>query len=587
MPSARWVSYVWQKPVAAALAWAVSAAMLFHRLPFGTSYGDEAYYNAMPYSFAIGSKPYVDELGVFQNAGVLQAPFFRAYIAIAGSGDGIVLFNRYLYFVYALVASILAFRLARRISSTSAACCVGALVVSFSYFNIFAISYNTVGAFSFFCGMVTAANALLNPRPGRGLFAASLFCLAGMFGYPGLTPAVLSYLLIVLGWLYRKTARASFFNGLWGLGAGAAVALLTLSTLAMSIGRAGIARLAEFTHNMGYGNQSIWQRLNVFGAIVHTWRWMIFAYIALFIAVPLLCRYLKHTALLVAAGVATAAAFAYCYWSCLGVFTPSAAAVGLTVIPVLAPLCVALNRSWKYGHFVLLLLWAPSTISMVTLTYTSSNQWLATYLGVLGALFAGVVSFAAYIETLSERSPQRQLGYQALLVALVASLLLNQDRGMYAGAYSEESRLDFLDTRVHSGPFRGTKTAANIAFFLESIDRDLKTVERENPEAKTLTVFDDFPAGYMSTRLKPRTFANWIIWGFFPAAYAHAMAKEAFGSPEKLPDILLEVHTTAAGRSYWEKFVRRRFKPIIKHPELDYMILKKIEKRPAALGTDS
>jgi hypothetical protein len=106
-------------------------------------------------------------------------------------------------------------------------------------------------------------------------------------------------------------------------------------------------------------------------------------------------------------------------------------------------------------------------------------------------------------------------------------------------------------------------------------------VERENPAAKTLTVFDNFPGGYMSTRLKPRTFSNWIIWGFFVPERARALAHETFGSPDQLPDILLEVTTDTLGRSYWEQCVHGQYKPIIRRPDLKYVILKKIHKQAA------
>jgi len=85
-----------QRPaqVAAGLVWAIAALSLLHRLPYGVSHRDEAFYGAMPYSFLLGNRPYVDELARHQNAGILVLPFFRLYRAIVGSADGIILFNR-------------------------------------------------------------------------------------------------------------------------------------------------------------------------------------------------------------------------------------------------------------------------------------------------------------------------------------------------------------------------------------------------------------------------------------------------------------------------------------------------------------
>ena len=581
MPSSSWLNSLWQKPVGPALAWAASVVLLFHRLPFGISYADEASYSAIPYSFAIGGRPYVDELGVFQNVGILLTPFFRAYIAIAGSGDGLVLFNRYLYFVCVVAVSVLAFRFVKRVVSTGTACWVGGLIVTFAYFGILSISYNSCGAFGFLCGMAVAGRALLSPRPGLGLFGATLLCVVAMFGYPGLTPVVALYLMTVVGWLYWMTPRASFSNGLLGLCAGVGVALLAGATFVIRVGFENVVHVAEFTRNMGYAKQGALQRLNVFGSMFEHWGFRPLAYLALYVALPLACRFLKSTFLLVAAAAATAVALAYCYWLCLSVFTSSPVAIGLLTIPMLAPVCFALNPGWKYGRFMLLLFWLPSTLSMVAVCYSSANSYFNAYTGSLGALLAGVVSFAALVETMVERAPELRLGYQAMLLAFTASLLINQNRALYAVVYAEEPRMDLLTTRVHSGPFRGTKTSAEGATFLETIDRDLKTVERENPAAKTLTVFDNFPGGYMSTRLKPRTFSNWIIWGFFVPERARALAQETFGSPDQLPDILLEVTKDGLGLSYWEQYVHGQYKPIIRRPDLKYAILKKIHKHAA------
>ncbi len=565
-----------------ALAWAITTVLLFYRLPYGTSYGDESYYNAIPYAFAIGNKPYVDELGVFQNAGILLSPFYKLYIAINGSGDGLVLFNRYLYFSYVLGCSVAAMLLVRRVAGLGTAFCVAALVTGFSYFNLFAISYNTCGALGFFCGTLFTASALLKPRPGWALFAASLFFLSAMFGYPGLMPVVALYFLIVAGFLYSQTPRATFINGAFGLGAGAALAVLTVVALALRIGREDIARLLAFSRGMGYGTQGVLQRLNVFGMIFHAWNWIIFAYLALFLAVPLACLFLKRTVWLCVVAVVAALVFAFCYAQGLKIFLPSGGAICMTALPVLAPLCVALNKGWKYGRLMLVLVWLPSFVSMVTLTYTSSNQFYAAYLGALGSTLAGLVSFAAYLSKLGERSPELRVGYRVVFASLFLSLLAIQDRALYASVYGEESRIPMLDTRVHSGPMRGAQTSRDIAIFLESIDRDLKAVERSQPRAKTLTIFDDFSAGYMSTRLKPRTFSNWILWGFLPASYAREIAEATFGSPAQLPDILVTVHPNPIGRPYWTKYVRGHYRPLIRRPELDYVILKKINRRPAS-----
>ncbi|MEO7036893.1 MAG: hypothetical protein ABI548_23285 [Polyangiaceae bacterium] len=582
LPSLAQVRKIPPSAAVAALIWAVVVVLLFHRLPFGTSQGDESYYNSMPYAFAIGSRPYIDELGVFQNPGVMLTPFYRLYIAISGSGDGLILFNRYLYFVYSLACSVLAFRFATRFTKLSTALGIGALVNSFAYFNLFAISYNTTGAFGFFCGILCTGMAFTKQRPGRMLFVASLMFLSAMFGYPGLTPVVGAYFLIVLGWLLRKTTPEARASGFKGLAAAAGAALLGGGLVARAIGsREQFARLIGFTRAMGYGTQGVLARLNVFHLIFERWHWLIVGYMALFVALPLACLALLRTTRFVALALALAlaAALAYLYRGGLGVFTADAASICQTALPLLAATCVLLNRRWKHASFMMWLIWAPSVMSMMVLSYTSGNSFYAACLGVLGAAVAGILSFEAYLESLIERDASYRAGYRLVFVSLLASLIVMQARSMYTGAYAEEVDLAKCDTRVHSGPSRGLKTSAALAKLLETVDRDLKDVAARWPQAKTLTVFDDFPAGYMSTRLTPRTFATWIIWGFFPTTYGREIAKENFGSPEQLPDILLSIHPNSAGRQYYQPFIRGHYKPLVRRTEFDYVILKKIDHR--------
>jgi hypothetical protein len=561
-------------PIAAATTWLVAAAALLFRLPFGTPQWDEPLYSAMPYSVLLGNRPYVDELGVFQNAGLLLLPFYRVYLTIEGSADGIILFNRHLYFVYVLVCSVAAFKLAKRLASTEVACCVAALTVIYSYFNLFSLSYNTCGAFGLFCGIVCTALALMRPRPGRLLFGASVCLLSAMFSYPGLTPVVLIYVVIVIAWLFRKTPREARVNGLLGLGAGLALTLAVAVPLAIHVGKTGFARLLAFSRAMGYGTQGILERLNCFHTMAVYWHWIPIAFSALYVALPLACRLPKQGPWLVA--IAVPCSFAFCYWQSLGVHAPTAATICLTALPLLAPVCIALNRAWKHASFVLALIWAPSFVSMVTIAYTSSNRFQAASLGSLGALLAGVVSLSAYLENLAQRTPEQRLGYQFVFLSFFLTLLGIEGHSLFATIYGvDPPPLSAHDTRVKSGPLRGALGPKSEVDFLESVDRDLKSMQQG---AHTLTVFDDFPAGYLSTRLKSRTFTHWIIWGFLPAKYAHEISRETFGTPDKLPDIVLTVHVATKARVYWERYMRRHYRPVIRRPQFDYVISRRIEQ---------
>jgi hypothetical protein len=564
----------------AAAAWAIAAVALLHRLPYGVSHGDEAFYSAMPYSFVIGNRPYFDELAIHENAGVLLVPFYRVYVAIAGSADGIILFNRYLYFIYAGVGSWLAYRFVKRIERGSTGCWAAALVMTFAYFNLFALSYNTQGAFGFLCGILCAATALLDARPARQLFVASLFLLSAVFSYPGLVVSFFPYVLLVLLWLFRKVEAPVRRNALAGLGAGAALAVLIAVPLVLWIGKDNFRRLLAFQQSLGYLTQGALQRLDFYHSGAWPWHWALLLFTGFFAAWPFVYAIPKRPPWLVA--VASVAAIWLCYRLSLGTPGISAAMLIWMTMPVLTPVCVALNRSWRHGSLLLQLVWAPSVLSMLATTYTSSNGYAATSLGALGVLVSGAASFGAYLNTLAEKDPTRRWGYDLGVAALLAACLKLQIDGMYGGVYDLDSVIGDLTTRVHSGPFRGTLTNRAEAEFAVAVDHDLKQVEEGQ---STLLVFDNFPTGYLSTRLRPRTWCTWIDWNVDPK-YLRQVMRETFGKPEQLPDLVLEKDMSETARAYWKPYARN-YRVVIDRDELGYRILRRIHWRMKAHEAES
>ncbi|MEO8902012.1 MAG: hypothetical protein ABI488_09105 [Polyangiaceae bacterium] len=556
--------------LAAALLWAAAAVILLYRLPYGVSHGDEAFYSAMPYSFILGNRPYFDELALHQNAGLLLVPFYRVYLAIVGSADGIIMFNRHLYFSYLALSSVVAYRFGRRVSGHVPACCAAALLLLFSYFNLFALSYNTCGAFGFFCGTVSTAEALLKPRPGWQLFGASLWFLSGVFSYPGFAPALLVYVGVVIFWLYRHGQRESRVSGLCGLGAGALAFLAVGVPLLLWLGEPGLQRLLAFSRSMGYA-PGFFAKLNFF---VHSgiwlWRWQLLGFAGVFVVLPIASRFLGR-GVWVLAPLSTAA-LGYCYWQTLPVALTTNAAVCLTALPLLAPVCVALNRDWRYGRFVLALIWLPSVLSMLCISYSSANGYVAASLGSLGATLAGVLSLSAYLKRQAERSPAQRLSLGLVFGAVIGSLFLLQCHSLFASCYDVDTKFSAHDTRVRSGPLRGTIATHSAAVFVESVDRDLKSVEKG---AKTLTIFDSFATGYLSTRLQPRTFTQWIVW-VMEAGYTTEICARTFGTPDKLPDLVLAVTVVDRARPVWEPYFKDRYAPVIQRPELGYTILRRL-----------
>ncbi|HYQ00756.1 MAG TPA: hypothetical protein VER96_18905 [Polyangiaceae bacterium] len=556
------------------LSWLGALGTLRYRIPYGVCHTDEAFYSALPYSFLIGNRPYLDERTVHQNAGILLVPLYRLYLAIAGSSDGIILFNRYLYLTYVAVASLLTWRLVRRIANFSSGCWAAALLVCFGYFNLFTLGYNMMGALGFICGVLLSAHALLGARPGRELFVANLFFLSAIFSYPALFIVLLPYNLAVVAWLYWKCPSATMKSGLFGLGSALLAALAIFVPFAFWFAGPRYERVHGLQVGQGYGLLSGLSRLDFYHSPAWGWRPALLAFSALFVLVPLACRWLQRGVWLVAPLSALSCLACYRLGFDLGAITK--AMFFFMAIPVLAPVCVALNREWPHGRFLLVLVWAPSVLSMLVSTYSSGNGWFAALLGALGAVISGVAAFGALLEARAASNVKAGQAYQFVLIAFAGACLALEVHSMFAYVYSQTiTPFASHDTRVKSGPMRGTIGTSAHAEFAETIHRDLKDAAEHG---QTLTIFDSFPSGYLSTKLRPKTWSLWIIWGI-PVPLRKQLMAETFGDPAQLPELVLKIGIEPESKPLWPKYERGHYHKLLERKEFGYVIMQRNDLR--------
>jgi hypothetical protein len=556
--------------LAASVGWLASVVLLWFRLPFGVSHGDEAFYSAMPAAILNGNRPWRDELAIHQNAGLLLVPFYKAYSLAVGSLDGIILFNRRLYFVVAVLSSIMTYRFAQRLTSKSCACWAAALVVPFSYFNLFALSYNTQGAFGMLCGILWIAAGLLDARPARRVFVGTVFLVAAVFSYVGLIAAVVPYGVLVLLWVFKKLTSSARRSALAGLGGALALAVSVAVPIGLWIGVDGFRRLLAFQTSLGYIATGVLAKFDFYHSPAWQWRWSVSMFAALFVLAPAVCSWLKRTPALAAFALLSVFYVLLCYWQGNTIPAASGSSFYLLATLTLAPACVALNREWQRGRFVLQLLWAPSVLCMLATTYSSANGLTAMSLGALPAEVAGAVCFGALVDARVRANPGARVGYELVLGALFAALVGLQVKCIYNDAYDVTTSRSALVARVHSGPFRGAYTTLEEATFTEAVDRDLKLAAKG---AQTLTVFDVYTTGYLSTQLRPRTWCAWITWSATPT-FTKRMVHETFDAPGGLPDVVLEVHPDKLGRRYWRKYAKQ-YRVVFDDPRLGYKILRR------------
>jgi hypothetical protein len=544
----------------------IGVVALVIRLPFGAGTTDEAFYSAMTYGFVLGNRPYQDELAFHQNAAMLTVPFFRAYTRLFGT-EGILLFNRWLYFAYITLCSASTFRLVRKLTNATTGAWAAAVVMSFSYFNLFTLSYNTLGALGVFMGVLLATHALLeNPVPH--LVGAAFFYVSATFAYPTFGAIALLHPAFVIIRLRKRVTTSEFRRSLVATAVCTLIALLLAGGFFVSVTPDGIRRALEFSRAMGYGEKTLSTKVEWFHSEVWAQRPHLIQYALLLLAFPLALKRFARAALPLC--ILVPALWVLIYVRSKHAPAMTMAAMFLLVSPLLAPVCLALAPRFPHRRLVIEQLWAPGVASLFIVAFTSANGGLSATLGVLPALIAGLVALSALVTSVSRESSKRSAAW--LFASFSAAVLGTQIHTMFNGVYDFDANIAQQTTRVHRGPYRGALTTATKAAQLEAIDADLKALE---DPSKTLAVFDDFSVAYLSTRMRPRTFTHWVVWVFEPS-YGGKITRDTYGEATDRPDFVVLYQPRLKNKA--NRFLRylNRYEKVIDRPELGYSIERRV-----------
>ena len=162
---------------------------------------DESFYAALINRLWNGEKLIQDEWHRAQFYAPLLLPFYGAYISLQGSSEGVILFLRILYIIFALITSLKLFSLVFRESSDPVAAGIAAAITMlFSRANISGVSYYNLCmlcAVSAFCSIENAGRLLYRKKLlsacwGGVLLACAVLC------NPFLAPFVLAATIISL-----------------------------------------------------------------------------------------------------------------------------------------------------------------------------------------------------------------------------------------------------------------------------------------------------------------------------------------------------------------------------------------------------
>jgi len=480
--------------VALLLLLAALAATIF-RLRLGLNFNDEPFYVALPYRFLMGDRMFIDELNYLQFSSVLTYPVVAAWVYFFGN-EGIVLAMRVAYFVFASAVGLAAFlalksRLARPLAIIAAA-----VIPAFIPWGIPAPSYNTVGAGFLTISLFTAYLSRSSDRSWLALIAGVAQG-AATTAYP---PLIVGSVGLFAAALMRGDRTRWRVLGFYAIGVG--LVLLPAAAALLRIGSANLLESYRFSVALGTQGGGIGKLVQVLrggaSALVHQWPLIVaLAVLAAMRAVrtgwadriSLLTRLVLPATLIPVAGFdrVTDSLGLVAYWGLAGM--------------VLYPLSKPNSDDWDMFSYVM----APSLLAGALYAYASNNGYVNAGFGLLPAAVAGSWFLARTIlssDALKSRS-ERLRGFAALfpLTMLLIMVVVAQYRGFY-----NDGPFPALTRTVRDGAFRGIQTTESNTKFISELQADLGQLTLPSDR---ILFFDNFPAGYIMTRLRAATSTVW------------------------------------------------------------------------------
>jgi hypothetical protein len=469
------------RPAVVALC-ALVFLLAYGRIYLGIDLTDEAFAAAMPYSFALGARPFVDEITVHQTAALEILPFVRVYLGLVGSSDGLVLFLRHLYVALVLLACASVYSGLRHIAGPSRSLIVCAALAAIMPCTKPMVSYNTLAVFLFTAAIFSGFAAFQgSPGSNRRFAASGALLVASVFAYPPLSVPALVF-GIFLGQMCqgsrevpaRKRGLIAFISTVL---LGGAIALVVLAAYGLDNVRLAVL----LTQDSGI----------VFGGLAKLSRVLIGA----------------------ASGVMTA-------WDNLGRIDSFPLAYYVVSYTALAAPLVLRKRFREAAvRQIVTLVWAPALVAGLVTAYTSSNGFLNATVGLV----------PAFLVTLA------LIRHGAIAFGAAVLLLVMQ----YAFVYRDEP-IPGLTCRVSEGPYRGIWTSPARCAFIDQLSADLA---RFSGAQRTVLFYDGFPAGYLLSNLRASGPTLWMATYEHLPAIDRSTYVRHLGEVRNRPDLVFEIRS--------------------------------------------
>lgn len=497
---------------AAAGVAAAAAAVFFtwRRLFLGMDLQDESYYVLVPWRWALGDRPFVNEENLAQISGFLEYPFVKAFAVVRDYDvTGLVLYTRHLYLLLMIAVALVVFLALRRLVRWPLALPVAATYVAFIFWQTPQLSYNTMGAAFLTLGTACGLWVVMGWGGRRWAFASGVSFGLAVVAYPTLlfvVPFAAVFLAFAMGRrAVGMVAQFAFAHppdpegpptgrtawralSFWVLGG--VVVLAPVGLLLLSFGVRNLQRCWAYTlgvarelHQLGGAAKAVdvaqgfwrllWSRpyllvAALLVALVYT-RWPRLGR-ALLVLLPLALWFAGQRPMLNASGFVVVYGFLTVY---LYLFIP--------------------RERRQEGARLLYWVWAPAVIAGAMTAFTSAAGYVASPVGFLPALMAAGVFLAWALEAVaapgrpqaaasSETAARRALPAPVGAASWLAMAVLVAVLGVLVTFQFEFQQRDVpysrLTTRFDAGPWWGINVTPERHERLSAFSADLEAQAR-------------------------------------------------------------------------------------------------------------
>jgi len=485
----------------------VAAALVFTslRLFRGMDLRDESFYILVPWRWALGDKPFVQEQNLAQIPGFVMYPFVKLFAVLRDYDvTGYVLYMRHLYLLMMIGAAVAVFLLLRRLVRWELAALAATVYVTYIFWATPQLSYNTIALAFLTLGATLGGWVVLFGKRRMFALASGVAFGVAVAAYPSLLFIVPFYAVFFVFAQGRRAAamvaQGAFVHppapegpptgpsawhtlSAWVLGG--ALVLVPLGLVMLSFGPSNLVRSWQFTMSgarvlgqLGGASkalvvaQGFWRLL--------TWRpYLIVA--ALFIYLVFLRWPRVGRALLAALPVALWLAaqrgqlWASGYVQIYAFMTP--------YLYLFIP-----RERRETGARLLIWIWAPAMIAGAMTAYTSAAGYVSSAVGLAPALIASGLFLAWSLEAVGRPSTASKGSAVPWLALAVLTAIVGVTVVFQFQFQQRDVPYGALTSRFDSGPWWGIKVTPERRRLLDGFAVDLH--EQALPDDKLFIMYE-------------------------------------------------------------------------------------------------